>query len=100
LALVEVAYNNSYHSSIQMAPFEALYGRYYRSLVGLFDFSVLRPCGKDFLQEALDSGWVIQDRIRSSQTMHKSYADCRCRPSGYRVGDRVFLRVSPMKDMV
>ena len=27
MALVEFAYNNSYHSSIQMAPYEALYGR-------------------------------------------------------------------------
>ena len=25
--LIEFAYNNSYHSSIEMAPFEALYGR-------------------------------------------------------------------------
>ena len=27
LSLVEFAYNNSYHSSIEMAPYEALYGR-------------------------------------------------------------------------
>jgi len=27
LPLVEFAYNNSYHSSIGMAPYEALYGR-------------------------------------------------------------------------
>jgi len=27
LLLVEFAYNNSYHSSIDMAPYEALYGR-------------------------------------------------------------------------
>ena len=31
LPLVEFAYNNSYHSSIEMAPYEALYGRKYRS---------------------------------------------------------------------
>ncbi|XP_071902691.1 uncharacterized protein [Coffea arabica] len=31
LTLVEFAYNNSYHSSIQMAPYEALYGRRCRS---------------------------------------------------------------------
>ncbi|XP_073137213.1 uncharacterized protein [Henckelia pumila] len=34
LALVEFAYNNSYHNSIGMAPFEALYGR--RSRTPLF----------------------------------------------------------------
>ncbi|KAL0446069.1 UNVERIFIED_CONTAM: Transposon Tf2-11 polyprotein [Sesamum latifolium] len=30
LALIEFSYNNSYHSSIDMAPYEALYGRKYR----------------------------------------------------------------------
>ncbi|GJW63180.1 putative reverse transcriptase domain-containing protein [Tanacetum coccineum] len=33
LPLVEFSYNNSYHSSIQCAPFEALYGRKCRSHV-------------------------------------------------------------------
>ena len=34
LPLIEFAYNNSYHSSIQMAPYVALYGRKYRSPIG------------------------------------------------------------------
>ena len=33
LALMEFAYNNSYQASIDMAPFEALYGRKCRTLV-------------------------------------------------------------------
>ncbi|GJX19304.1 putative reverse transcriptase domain-containing protein [Tanacetum coccineum] len=33
LPLVEFSYNNSYHASIKVAPFEALYGRKCRSLV-------------------------------------------------------------------
>ncbi|KAH0695924.1 hypothetical protein KY289_013406 [Solanum tuberosum] len=35
--LIEFANNNSYHSTIAMAPFEALYGRRCRSLVGWFE---------------------------------------------------------------
>ena len=34
LPLVEFYYNNSYHSTISMAPFEALYGRRCRSPIG------------------------------------------------------------------
>jgi len=34
LPLIEFSYNNSYHSSIAMAPFEALYGRRCRSPIG------------------------------------------------------------------
>ena len=35
LPLVEFAYNNSYQASIQMAPYEALYGRPFRSPIFL-----------------------------------------------------------------
>ncbi|WMV30135.1 hypothetical protein MTR67_023520 [Solanum verrucosum] len=37
LPLAEFSYNNNYHSSIDMTPFEALYGRICRSLIGWFD---------------------------------------------------------------
>ncbi|XP_060202200.1 uncharacterized protein LOC132630661 [Lycium barbarum] len=37
LPLAKFAYNNSYHLSIEMAPFEALYSKRYRSLVGWID---------------------------------------------------------------
>ena len=37
MPLIDFSYNNSYYSSIGMAPFEALYGRRCRSPVGLFE---------------------------------------------------------------
>ncbi|PHT63815.1 hypothetical protein T459_32344 [Capsicum annuum] len=40
LPLVEFAYNNSYHASIKMAPFEALYGRRCRSPIGWYEVGV------------------------------------------------------------
>ena len=42
LPLVEFSYNNSYHASIQMAPFEALYGRRCRSPICVFSVSKYR----------------------------------------------------------
>ena len=41
LPLMEFAYNNSYHSSIGMAPYEALYGRKCRRPM-YWDVEVLR----------------------------------------------------------
>ncbi|WMV38025.1 hypothetical protein MTR67_031410 [Solanum verrucosum] len=54
LPLAEFAYNNSYHSSIQMAPFEALYGRRCPSPVGWFESAEPRLRGTDLMPEALD----------------------------------------------
>ncbi|WMV09342.1 hypothetical protein MTR67_002727 [Solanum verrucosum] len=54
LPLAEFAYNNNYHSNIQMAQFEALYGRHCRSLVGWFEFTMPRPHGTNLIQEALE----------------------------------------------
>lgn len=100
LPLAEFAYNNSYHSSIQMAPFEALYGRRCRTPVGWFESTEPRPRGTDLIQEALEQVRVIQDRLRTAQSRHQSYANRRRRPLRFSVGDRVFLRVSPMKGVM
>ena len=53
LPLAEFSYNNSYHSSIDMAPFEALYGGRCRSPIGWFDAFEVRPWGTDLLRESL-----------------------------------------------
>ncbi|XP_060183063.1 uncharacterized protein LOC132613018 [Lycium barbarum] len=47
LPLADFAYNNSYQSSIQMAPFEALYGRRCRSPVGWFKPGEAQLLGPD-----------------------------------------------------
>ena len=51
LPLAEFSYNNSYHSSIDMAPFEELYGRRCRSPIGWFDAFEVRPWGTDLLRD-------------------------------------------------
>ncbi|KAH0658081.1 hypothetical protein KY289_026829 [Solanum tuberosum] len=49
LPLIEFACNNNYHSSIQMARYEALYGRRCRSLIGWFWF-----IGPDIVHQAME----------------------------------------------
>ena len=39
LYLVEFAYNNSYHSSLEMAPFEVLYGRKCRTSLSWYNLA-------------------------------------------------------------
>lgn len=55
LHLVEFAYNNSYHSSIEMAPFEALYGRPCRSPIYWMELGEDALLGPDIVQETTES---------------------------------------------
>jgi len=54
LTLIEFAYNNSYHSSIRMDTFEALYGRRYRSPIGWFEASEAALLRLDSVFDAMD----------------------------------------------
>ena len=71
LPLEEFSYNNSYHSSIDMAPFEALYGRRCRSPIGWFDAFEVRPWGTDLLRESLDKVKCIQEKLLTAQSRQK-----------------------------
>ena len=68
LPLAEFSYNNSYHSSIDMAPFEALYGRRCRSPIGWFDAFEVRPWSTDLLRESLDKVKCIQEKLLAAQS--------------------------------
>ena len=97
LSLIEFAYNNSYHSSIRMAPHEALYGRRCRTPLcwdQVVDSSVV---GTDIVEEANEKIRVIRQRLQTAQSRQKSYADRRCRELEFEVRDLVYLKVSPMK---
>ena len=79
LPLAEFSYNNSYHSSIDMAPFEALYGRRCRSPIGWFDAFEVRPWGTDLLRESLDKVKCIQEKPLATQNRQKEYVDRKVR---------------------
>ena len=100
LPLAEFAYNNSYHSSIEMAPYEALYGRRCRSPVGWFEPGERKLLGPEMVQQALEKVKVIQDRLKTAQSRQKSYSDKRVRDLEFMEGDLVLLKVSPMKGVM
>lgn len=52
--MIEFSYNNSYHSSIAMCPFEALYGRRWRSLDGWFEVGELDLIGPQVVYKAIE----------------------------------------------
>ncbi|KAI3714755.1 hypothetical protein L6452_21714 [Arctium lappa] len=100
LPLVEFAYNNSYHSSIGMAPFEALYGRKCRTPVCWLEAGEKQFAGLEIVQETTDKVKEIRERLKVAQDRHKSYANKKRRPVEFQVGDRVMLKVSPWKGII
>ena len=40
---------------------------------------------------------LIRDRLKVAQSRQKSYADSKRKETVYEVGDRVYLRVSPLR---
>ncbi|WMV42349.1 hypothetical protein MTR67_035734 [Solanum verrucosum] len=77
LSLIEFAYNKSYHSSIQMAPYEALYGRRCRSPVGWFEVGEAVFIGPDLVHYAMEKVQLIRDRLKTAQSRKKSYANVK-----------------------
>ncbi|KAM5551108.1 hypothetical protein ABKV19_026106, partial [Rosa sericea] len=100
LPLVEFAYNNSYHSSIGMAPYEALYGRPCRTPICWAEVGDREFLGPEIVQETTEKIYIIRDRIRTAQSRQKRYVDLKRRPVEFEEGDHVFLKVSPMKGVV
>ncbi|CAJ2638266.1 unnamed protein product [Trifolium pratense] len=67
LPLVEFTYNNSYHSSIGMAPFEALYGRRCRTPLCWYETGEGAILGPEIVQETTEKIQMIREKMKVSQ---------------------------------
>ena len=94
------AYNNRYQVSIQMTPYEALYERPCRSPICWIEVGESSITGPDLIRDTSEKVGLIQKRLLTAQSRQKSYADRRCRPLEFEVGDHVFLKVIPKRGVV
>nr|GEU57190.1 putative reverse transcriptase domain-containing protein [Tanacetum cinerariifolium] len=77
LPLVEFSYNNSYHASIKVAPFEALYGRKCRSPMCWAEVRQVQLTGPELVQETTERIIQIKQRIQTARDQQKSYANLK-----------------------
>jgi len=96
LPLIKFTYNNSFHSSIGMAPFEALYGRRCRTPFCWFESGESTLLGPEVVHETTEKVKMIQEKMKASQSRYKSYHDKRRKDIEFQAGDHVFLRVNPI----
>ncbi|GJZ08175.1 putative reverse transcriptase domain-containing protein [Tanacetum coccineum] len=97
---VEFSYNNSYHTFIKVAPFEALYSRMCHSPVCWVEVGEVQLTGQEIVQETTEKIIHIKQRMQAARDRQKSYADLKRKPIDFQVGDKVMLKVSPLKGVV
>ena len=73
LLLVEFTYNNSYHASIQMAPYEALYRRPYQYPVCWTEVGERSTTGLDLIRDTSEKVKLIRKRLLTAQSRQKGY---------------------------
>ena len=86
LALMEFAYNNSYHSSIGMAPYEALYGKQCRTPLCWSEVGERRLIGPELVQLTAEKIDIIRERLKTAQSRQKEL--CRSTQKGFGVPGR------------
>jgi len=68
LALIDFFDNNSYHASIGMAPYEALYGTRCKTPLRWQEINEALTIRPEFIQATIDKIKVSQQRMRAAQS--------------------------------
>ncbi|KAK8936665.1 hypothetical protein KSP39_PZI012024 [Platanthera zijinensis] len=97
LALVEFSYNNSYQASIQMAPYEALYGRRCRTPLSWAEDGERELYNKEKMDKWHEKIVLIQQRMKVAQDRQQKYFNVKHRHVEFQVGDLVCLKIKPFK---
>ena len=83
-----------------MAPYEALYERPCRSPICWTEVGKSCITGPDLIRDTSEKVSLIRQRLLTTQSRKKSYADVRRRTLEFEVGDHVFLKVMPKRGEV
>jgi len=94
LPLIEFTYNNNFHASNCMAPYEALYGRRCRTPLCWYQDGEVALVGPELLEQTTEKVKMVRNIMQASQSRQKAYANRRRRPLVFAAGDHVFLRVT------
>ncbi|XP_070672223.1 uncharacterized protein [Malus domestica] len=100
LLLIEFAYNNSYHSNISTAPFEALYGKACWTPLCWTKVGELVLVGPKIVDTINTNIQLIKRNLKAAQDRQKSITDRHSRDREYKIDDFIFLKLLPYKGMV
>ena len=93
--LMEFSYNNSYHSGIGMAPFEALYGQKCRFPLYWDEVGEKLITGLDLVEGTLEKIKIIQGKLKVTQDRNKSWTDSKRRPLAFQQEEKGIFESIP-----
>nr|GEZ89897.1 putative reverse transcriptase domain-containing protein [Tanacetum cinerariifolium] len=89
LPLIEFSYNNSYHASIKVASFEALYGQKCRSPICWAEVRDIQLMGPEIIHETTEKIMQIRQRLQAARDRQRSYTNVRRKPLEIEVDNRI-----------
>ncbi|KAL8120890.1 hypothetical protein AgCh_017896 [Apium graveolens] len=89
----------SYHASIGMPPYEALYGRKCRSPTYWDEVGERKLIGPELVQQTKEKVEMIQKRLVAAQDRQTKYANQERKNVQFEPGDKVLLKISPWKGL-
>lgn len=95
--LVVFTYNNRYQASLEINPFEALYGRKCNTPVSWDNPIDRATVGPYLLKEMKEQVTKIRHNLKVAQDRYKSYANKNISNKEFKIYDRLFLRVNIWK---
>lgn len=100
LPLVEFSYNNSYHTSLGMEPFEALYRWKCRTPISWDKLEDRIIVGPKMIKEMEEQMRVFKSRLKEATDRQKSYVEKNRTLRQFVAGDKVFLSDIPHKSSI
>ncbi|KAI0501334.1 hypothetical protein KFK09_016278 [Dendrobium nobile] len=97
IPLIEFACNNHFQSSIDMAPYEALYGRKCRTPLTLTEVGDRQEMGATFVDETVKKINLIKERLKAAQDRQQKYYNQKHGFVQFQIDDFLYVKVSPMK---
>jgi hypothetical protein len=99
LPLAEWWYNTSFHTATKMTPFMALYGYHPPSITSSLKEKSKVQAVEDHIENQQQVLQILKDNLTMAQNRMKQQADQHRSERSFEVGDWVFLRLQPYKQM-
>jgi hypothetical protein len=99
LPLAEWWYNTSFHTATKMTPFMALYGYHPPSITSSLKEKSKFQAVEDHIENQQQVLQILKDNLTMAQNRMKQQADQHRSERSFEVGDWVFLRLQPYKQM-